>query len=151
MQCLTFRLNGVEYAVDVNIVETVVEHVDITAVPTSIAYLCGVMNLRGRVIPVMDLRRKFGMPPAPGTIVSSMIVFNVAGHSGKALAIAALVDDVSEVLAIEDVLIEAAATAGPSLWEPYVRGIVRLDERMIVILEVEGLFSLREIDALGAA
>jgi purine-binding chemotaxis protein CheW len=151
MQYLTFRLDGVEYAVDVKIVETVVEHCATTAVPTPVEYMKGVMDLRGRVIPVIDLRRKFGLAESGDTIRSSIIVFMVEADEKKTLTVGALVDEVSEVVTIEEGSVEAARTEGVALWERYVRGVVRFEERMIVIIEVDGLFSIREIEALRVA
>jgi purine-binding chemotaxis protein CheW len=151
MQYLTFRLSGVEYAVDVRIIETVVEHGETTAVPTPVEYMKGVMDLRGRVIPVIDLRRKFGLPASGDSSRGIVIVFAVEDGEKRPLTVGALVDEVSEVLTIEEGAVEAARAEGVALWEGYVRGIVRFDERMIVIIEAEGLFSLREIQALRAA
>jgi purine-binding chemotaxis protein CheW len=151
MQYLTFHLNGVGYAVDVKIVETVVEYDEITIVPTPVEYMKGVMNLRGRVIPVIDLRRKFGMPESEEASRSSIIVFMVETGDARSLTVGALVDEVSEVVTIEDGDVEAARVDGVSLWERYVRGIVRLEDRMVVIIEADGLFSIRELEALRAA
>ncbi len=151
MQYLTFRLNGVGYAVDVKIVETVVEHSDITSVPTPVEYMKGVMELRGSVIPVIDLRRKFGMPESEDASRASIIVFIVEAGDARSLTIGALVDEVSEVVTIEDRDVETAGVEGLALWERYVRGIVRLEGRMVVIIEAEGLFSMSEIEAMRAA
>jgi methyl-accepting chemotaxis protein/purine-binding chemotaxis protein CheW len=151
MQYLTFRLNGVGYAVDVKIVETVVEHSDITSVPTPVEYMKGVMELRGSVIPVIDLRRKFGMPESEDASRASIIVFIVETGDARSLTIGALVDEVSEVVTIEDRDVETARVEGLALWERYVRGIVRLEGRMVVIIEAEGLFSMSEIEAMRAA
>jgi purine-binding chemotaxis protein CheW len=151
MQYLTFRLNGVEYAVDVKIVETVVEDCATTAVPTPVEYMRGVMDLRGRVIPVIDLRRKFGLPESDAAGRKSVIVFMVESGDGKTLTVGATVDSVSEVLTIEDGSVESARTEGVALWERYVRGVVRFEERMIVVIGADGLFSLHEIEALRAA
>jgi purine-binding chemotaxis protein CheW len=151
MQYLTFHLNGVGYAVDVKIVETVVEYDEITMVPTPVEYIKGVMNLRGRVIPVIDLRRKFGMPESEDASRSSIIVFMVETGDARSLTVGALVDEVSEVVTIEDGDVEAARVEGGALWERYVRGIVRFEDRMVVIIEADGLFSIREIEALRAA
>jgi purine-binding chemotaxis protein CheW len=151
MQYLTFRLNGVEYAVDVKIVETVVANSATTAVPTPVEYMKGVMDLRGRVVPVIDLRRKFGLPESEDTSRASIIVFMVEADGKKMLTVGALVDEVSEVVTIEENSVEAARNEGVALWERYVRGVVRFEERMIVIIEVDGLLSLREIEALCAA
>jgi len=151
MQYLTFRLNGVEYAVDVKIVETVVEYRATMTVPTPVEYMKGVMDLRGRIIPVIDLRRKFGLPEASDTSQACVIVISIETAEKKQFAVGVLVDEVSEVVTIEEDSVEAAKMEGVALWERYVRGVIRLDGRMIVIIEVEGLFSIREIDALGAA
>jgi purine-binding chemotaxis protein CheW len=152
MQYLTFRLNGVEYAVDVGIIETVVEHGDTTVVPTPVEYMKGVMDLRGRVIPVIDLRKKFGLPErAKGDSGTIVIVFAVEDGEKRLLTVGALVDEVSEVLTIEEGELEAARADGVALWEGYVRGVVRLADRMIVVIEADGLFSLRELEALRAA
>jgi purine-binding chemotaxis protein CheW len=151
MQYLTFRLNGVEYAVDVRIVETVVERADTTAVPSPVEYMRGVMDLRGRVVPVIDLRRKFGLPESEDSSRSSIIVFMVEDEDRKTLTVGALVDEVSEVVTIEEGSIDSARAEGVALWERYVRGVVRFEGRMIVIIGADGLFSIREIEALRAA
>jgi purine-binding chemotaxis protein CheW len=155
MQYLTFNLNGVEYAVDVRIVESVVQHEGATAVPTPLAYMRGVMDLRGQVIPLIDLRRKLGLPEREDTAGTSVIVFTVAGAGNdgakKSLIVGALVDGVSEVLTIDEALVETASGESMALWERFVSGIVRHEGRMIVIIEAKGLFSLEELDALRAA
>jgi len=151
VQYLTFHLNGVQYAVDVKIVETVVERSAITAVPTPVEYMRGVMDLRGRVIPVIDLRTKFGMPASDDESRASIIVFTVDGGRGQILTVGALVDEVSEVVTIEEKDIEARRTEGAALWERYVRGIIRFEQRMVVVIEAEGLFSINELAALHAA
>lgn len=151
MQYLTFRLKGVEYAVDVTIVETVVEYSCAMAVPSPVEYMRGVMDLRGRVIPLIDLCRKFGLAVSEDTSRSCVIVISVDDGKGGQLSVGALVDEVSEVVTFEDGSVEAAKSGGVSLWERYVSGIVRLEGRVIVVIEVEGLFSAREIEALHAA
>jgi purine-binding chemotaxis protein CheW len=151
MQYLTFGLNGVEYAVDVKIVETVVEHCATTAVPTPVEYMKGVMDLRGRVIPVIDLRRKFGLPSMTDESRASIIVFTVEADDKKALTVGALVDNVSEVITMDESAVATAEGDGVALWERYVRGVARFEERMIVVIGADGLFSLQEIEALRAA
>ncbi|MGO8695654.1 MAG: chemotaxis protein CheW [Rectinemataceae bacterium] len=151
MQYLTFRLNGVEYAVDVNIVETVVECGATTAVPSPVQYMKGVMELRGRIVPVIDLRKKFGLPASQDAGEASIIVFTVEAGDKHRLTVGAQVDEVSAVVTIDETGIEAARAEGASLWERYVRGVVRFEGHMIVIIGAEGLFSIQEIEALRAA
>jgi len=151
MQYLTFRMNGVEYAVDVGIVETVVEHGQIMPVPTPLKYLKGAMDLRGRVIPVIDLRRKFGLPDREDASGGIVVVFAVGQDARTASTIGALVDEVSEVMTIDEARLEAAKSEDIALWEEYVRGIVRFEERMIVVIKPEGLFSIKEIEEMRVA
>ena len=151
MQYLTFRLKAVEYAVDVRIVDTVVEHEATTAVPSPVDYMKGVMNLRGQVIPVIDLGKKFGLPEGEQADHASVIVIRVDAGQGKTLTVGALVDEVSAVVDIEESNIEAARTEGVALWERFVRGVIRFEERMVVIVEAEALFSIKEIESLRVA
>ncbi len=152
MQYLTFRMSGVEYAVDVCIVETVVERGEIMHVPTPLDYLRGAMDLRGSVIPVIDLSRKFkiaeGSSGAAGGIV---VVFCVESGAAGPRRIGALVDEVSEVLSVDERAIETARSEEVSLWEEYVRGVIRVGGRMIVVVEPEGMFSIRELEEMKIA
>lgn len=150
MQYLTFHLHGVEYAVDVKMVETVVEHSAVMAVPTPIEYMKGVMDLRGDVIPIIDLRRKFGLPGSNTDEGSYIIVISVEGGENRKLSVGALVDEVSEVVTFDERSIEATQGEAANLWERYVRGVVRHEERMVVVIALDGLFSMREIEAFRA-
>jgi purine-binding chemotaxis protein CheW len=145
MQYLTFRMDGVEYAVDVRIVETVVEHGDIMSVPTPLKYMKGAMDLRGRIIPVVDLRRKFGLADREDAEGGIVVVISTG------LTVGALVDEVSEVMDIDEGRVEIARGEAGALWERYVRGVIRIEGRMIVVIEPEGLFSIGEIAAMKIA
>lgn len=155
MQYLTFRLAGVEYAVDVRIIETVVPYEESTPVPTRLPYMRGVMDLRGRVIPLIDLRSKLGLPPSADSDEASVIVFGVRGSgSGDGAAditVGAVVDGVSEVVTLGEAELEAATGGEPVLWERYVLGIARRENRMVVIIQPSGLFSLDELAAIRTA
>jgi purine-binding chemotaxis protein CheW len=153
MQYLTFRLGGVEYAVDVRIIETVVQYEGAMEVPSPLTYVVGVMDLRGQVIPLIELRKKLGLEALGGLDGTSVIVFGVGqGEAeGRRLMIGAIVDGVSEVIDIDEANIKAAGGEAAALWERYVRGVARLEGRMVVVLSPEGLFSLEEIQALRAA
>jgi purine-binding chemotaxis protein CheW len=153
MQYLTFRLNGVEYAVDVKIIETVIEYSGSTAVPTALPYMKGVIDLRGQVIPLIDLRKKLGLPSMENEQGASVIVFSVEGDetSGKPLTVGALVDGVSEVISIDEKDIRAAEGRGAELWRRYVSGVIRNEDRMLVMLSAAALFSIEELDALKSA
>jgi purine-binding chemotaxis protein CheW len=145
MQYLTFFLDGIEFAVDVGVVETVVEFAGTTPVPTSLEYVRGVMDLRGRTVAVVDLRRKFGLSegePPPGACV---IVLALSQKDGGGETVGALVDGVSEVVALDDLHPEQDSEIRSELWRRYVRGIARVEGRMIVLIDSRGLFSLEEL------
>jgi purine-binding chemotaxis protein CheW len=148
MQYLTFRLNSVEYAVEVTAIETVLELGPIMAVPSPIDYLKGVMDLRGKAVPVIDLRKKLGLPGTDAVRGASIIVISVDEGDSGSISVGALVDEVEEVVTLEEAGILAAREEGNSLWEDYVRGIVRCDGRMVIVISVDGLFSMREIEGL---
>jgi purine-binding chemotaxis protein CheW len=153
MQYLTFRMNDVEYAVDVRIIETVVEYSGATPIPSPLSYLRGVFDLRGQVTPLVDLRKKLGLPARADDEGTNVIVFAVpdGGAGDTRLTIGALVDGVSEVLTIADEDIDRSKSDGARLWERYVRGVVRHEGRMIVLLAAEGLFSVEELESIRAA
>jgi purine-binding chemotaxis protein CheW len=150
MQYLTFTLNCVEYAVDVRIVETVIEYSTLTQVPSPLPYMKGVIDLRGQVIPVIDLRKKFGIPARHSDEGTSIIVISVKSEDGSML-IGAIVDNVSEVVQIEESALESSGDHGNALWERYVKGIIRQENRMLVAIAPDGMFSFDEFSALTAA
>jgi purine-binding chemotaxis protein CheW len=155
MQYLTFRLTDVTYAVDVRIVEAVVEYGGATAVPTLLPYMRGVMDLRGRAVPLIDLRRKFGLVADGELVGTSVIVFNVSrdetGLPERGLTVGAIVDEVSEVVTLDEGSIDTATDQSVMLWERYVDGIAHREAGMVVILRPEALFSLEEIKSFQVA
>ncbi len=144
MQYLTFKLGEIEFAVEVGAVETVVDYAGVTPVPSRLAYVRGVMDLRGRTVVVMDLREKFGLAPRERAASSRVIVLTIGAGKGKK-TIGGLVDDVSEVVSIaEDVAVHDDGERF-EFWRRYVRGIARVDGRLIVLLDAADLFSAAEL------
>lgn len=150
MQYLTFTLEDIEFAVEVGVVETVVDYAGITSVPTSLDYVRGVMDLRGRTVAVVDLRRKFGLPDNEKAAASRVIVLTVSPDGVGRETVGALVDDVSEVISLTG---DAAPQEGgerSEFWRRYVRGIARVEGRMIVLIDSRALFSPDELDSVSA-
>ena len=149
MQYLAFKLDGVEYAVDVRIVQNVVEYAGETAVPSRLPYFRGVMDLRGESVPILDLRAKLGLRAGELGSDACVLVFTLPGAGERAL-VGALVDGVSGVVDLEETTDSDADDAVHGVWEPFVLGISRLDGRAIVRMSPDGLFSSRKIgDALA--
>jgi purine-binding chemotaxis protein CheW len=151
MQYVTFMLDGIEFAVDVNVVETVVEYRGATQVPSAHDFVRGVMDLRGRTVAVVDLRRKFGLAPADAPRDSSVVVLsNLTGFSTGNVTIGALVDGVSEVVDIEDHEVAKDEATRAPLWRPFVQGIAKKDGRALVLIDSRGIFSLEELADAGS-
>ncbi len=151
-QYLRFHLAGRSYAFDVLKVHEVMSLVQITPLPSSMDFLAGVINLRGSVIPVVDLHRKFGMSAVDNTVDTSIIIVDLV-HEGEATLIGALVDAVKGVMRCEKKDLEAPPRFGMQLNSNIVHAIAKKDGEFVVILDTERVFSDKELwlvrDELG--
>jgi purine-binding chemotaxis protein CheW len=143
-QYLRFHLAGKSYAFDVLKVHEVLSLVKITPLPSSMDFLSGVINLRGSVIPVVDLHKKFGMPPAEETVDTSIIIVDLL-HEGEATVIGALVDAVKGVMRCDKKDLEPAPRFGMQLNANVVSAIAKKDGDFVVILDTEKIFSDKEL------
>jgi len=144
LQFLKFHLVGQNYAFDVLKVHEVLSLVKITPLPSSLDFLSGVINLRGSVIPVVDLRKKFGLPQAENTVDSSIIIVDLM-HEGEATMIGALVDAVKGVLRCERKDLEPPPRFGMKLNTHIVEAIAKKDGDFVVILDTDKVFSDQEL------
>ncbi|MDZ4163842.1 MAG: chemotaxis protein CheW [Smithellaceae bacterium] len=133
LQLVTFRLGGEEYAVDILNVQEVNKMVDITHVPNAVNCLEGVINLRGRVIPVMSLRKKFGLAEKELDAQSKIMVVDVGTTIGL------IVDSVSEVLRISPDRVEPPPPMTSGVDSDYIKGIGKLDDRILILLDLSKL------------
>lgn len=133
LQLVTFKLGDEEYAVDILKVQEVNRMVDITAVPNSIHYLEGVINLRGRVIPVINLRKKFGLDVKTLDTQSRIMVVDVG------ITIGIIVDSVSEVLRISHDTVEPPPPMAGGSESEYIKGIGKLQDRLLILLDIDKL------------
>jgi purine-binding chemotaxis protein CheW len=141
---LVFCLGNEEFAVSVQKVREIIGIADITAVPYSPAYVKGVINLRGKVVPVVDLRLRLQMLATPHTERTCVMVLQITGSAGR-LTLGALVDSVSEVLRVSPSDIEEALQFGDTLPNPYVLGLANIKGRVKILLEIDCL--MREVDS----
>lgn len=147
---LTFVLAGEEYGIGILKVREIIGMLPITAVPQTPAYVKGVINLRGKVIPVIDLRLKFGMPEMDYTERTSIIVVDVIGRS-ITIQIGIVVDSVSEVVNIKADEIEDTPTFGTRLDTDYILGIAKLGGQVKILLDIDRVLHDREFRILGDA
>ena len=143
-QYLTFTLDGEQYAVEVGKVKEVLEFTDLTKVPRTHDFMRGVINLRGSVVPVVDLRLKFDMGKTEQTIDTSIVVMEV-GIDSEMVVIGTLADSVQEVIGLNDQQIEPAPSIGTAIDNKFIRGIGKLEDRFIIILDIDRIFKDEEL------
>jgi len=136
LQLVSFNLGQEEYAVDILNVQEINRLVDITSMPNSPFYMEGVINLRGKVIPVINLRKKFGLENREMDSHSRIIVVNV----GKTIGL--IVDSVSEVLRLSSDTVEPAPEMIISKCSSeYIKGVGKLEDRLLILLDIEKLLN----------
>ena len=135
-QFLSFWLDGQEYALDILRVQEIREWMAVTAVPNTASYVRGVMNLRGAVVPVIDLRIRLGMGDQPYTAQTVVIVIHVMGDD-RTRIMGVVVDAVAEVYDLPPEQITPPPEVSTHGLEQHVRGLVTVDGRMITILDFD--------------
>ncbi|MBP7528495.1 MAG: chemotaxis protein CheW [Syntrophorhabdaceae bacterium] len=148
-QYLTFQLGNEVFGIDVFNVREILEFTSVTKVPKTPDFMRGVINLRGSVVPVLDMRLKFGLTETKKTVDTCIIVVEV-GFGSESIIIGALVDSVQEVFELDPNSIEPAPRIGSQLRTEFIRGMGKKDDSFIIILDMERLFSPEEIADLTA-
>ncbi len=147
-QYLSFKLGEEIFAVDVAQVREILDVITITKVPQTPDFMQGVINLRGSVVPVMDMRLKFGMPPTERTVNTCIIVMEVI-QDGETMVLGSLADSVQEVLDLEPDQIEPAPRIGTRLRSDFIKGMGKHDERFIIILDIDRIFNAGELELIA--
>ena len=147
---LTFILDNEEYGIALLKVKEIIGMMPITTVPPTPEYVKGVINLRGKVIPVMDLRLKFGMDAMDYTDRTCIIVVEIAGQAGTVM-IGVVVDSVSEVLNIKADDIEDAPAFGASLNTDYIFGMAKMEGGVKILLDIDRVLSRKDLELIDEA
>jgi purine-binding chemotaxis protein CheW len=140
---MTFRLASEEYGLEILKVRELIGLMEITRIPKAPAHLRGVINLRGKVIPVVDLRCKFAMPATDATGQTVIIVVQLAGQNGG-LTTGVLVDEVLEVRAISAEDIEPPPVLHEQITSSFISGVGKADKRVIFLLDIDRILSADE-------
>ncbi len=143
-QYLTFKLGEEVFGLDVGKVREILDFTTITKVPRTPEFMRGVINLRGSVVPVVDMRVKFGMSATEKTVNTCIVVAEVE-LEGDVIVLGALVDSVQEVFELEPGQIEPAPRIGTKLNTGFIKGMGKRDERFIILLDVDKAFSAEEL------
>lgn len=137
-QYLTFILNGEEYAIDILKVQEIRSWEPATNIPNTPAYVLGAVNLRGTIVPVIDLRKRFELGDAAFDEKTVVIVVKIE-HAGKHRTVGFVADAVSEVYNVNRQEIRAAPELGASIALEYIFGLATVDEKMLILLEIDSL------------
>lgn len=139
VQLVTFKLGNEEFAVDILKVQEINRIIEITKVPKAPDFVEGVINLRGKVIPIVDIRQKFHLAIKEATKETRIIVVNIMNKT-----IGLIVDSVSEVLRINSSTIQPPPPLIAGLDSDYIKGVGKLDERLIILLDIDKIFTTGE-------
>ena len=145
---LTFILKGESYGIGILKVKEIIGMMPITSVPRTPDFVKGIVNLRGKVIPVLDLRMRFGMAPMDYTDRTCIIVVEL-DKDGETIMVGIVVDAVSEVLTIKEEEIEETPAFGARIETAYIMGMAKVDQGVKILLDIDRVLSGDEVDALG--
>lgn len=143
LQLVTFTLGNEEYAVDILKVQEINRMKEITRVPNSPPYVEGVINLRGKVIPVVNLRKKFGLSDRENDEQSRIMIMDIQG-----ITMGLVVDSVSEVLRVPSGIVEPTPPMASNISTEFIKGIAKLEDRLIILLDMDRLLGKTEETAL---
>lgn len=146
-QYLTFRLGQETFAVDVAKVREILDFVTITKVPQTPDFMRGVINLRGSVVPVVDMKLKFGMNETEKTVNTCIVVLEVV-IDHETTIVGALADSVQEVVELDPSQIEPPPRIGMKLSIDFIRGMGKLNDEFVIILDTDKVFSFEEVAVL---
>ncbi|MBK7454404.1 MAG: chemotaxis protein CheW [Anaerolineales bacterium] len=144
-QLVIFELANEFYGINIAVVESIIKMQAITQLPQSPSYVKGVTNLRGSVLPVIDLRSRFALQPKEDTRQTRIIIVTMGS-----IKVGVTVDGVSEVLRVSDELIEPLPPMVNSVNSVFLKGIVRLENRLIILLELGKVLDLNDQQVLEA-
>ena len=141
---LTFRLGGEEYGIDILKVQEIRSYEPPTRIANAPAFIKGVVNLRGVIVPIVDLRLRLGCESAEYSALTVVIVLNVKGR-----VVGAVVDSVSDVLELAKDTIRPAPEMASAVDASFITGIGSVGERMLILMDIEGLMASQEMGLVG--
>ena len=144
-QLVVFELANELFGVDIGAVESIIKMQAITRVPQSPEFVEGVINLRGKVLPVIDLRLRFGLPAVELTKSNRIMVVSMDGSE-----VGMIVDGVSEVLSISDSDVEPTPAMTSTVNSTFIVGIAKIDTRLVILLDLKKILSLEERASMAA-
>jgi len=147
---LTFKLAAEEYGLEILKVQEIIQMQAITRIPRTPEFVRGVINLRGKVIPVVDLRRKFSIDSIEDTERTCIIVVQIRSHD-HVLIMGVIIDEVREVLDIPEASIEDAPAFGSSIDTEFILGMGKIGQTVKILLDIDKVLSVQELQHLQTA
>lgn len=144
LQLVTFSIGEEEFGVDILKVQEIIRTMEITKVPRAPEFVEGVINLRGKVIPIIDLRRRFGLVPKSHDSHTRIIVIEI-----NSMIVGFVVDSVSEVLRIPVSTVEPPPPVVAGMDSDYISGVGKLHDRLLILLDLDKLLSDADLQRLG--
>lgn len=145
-QLVVFELANEAYGIDINRVQSIIRMQEITVVPGAPRFIEGIINLRGSIVPVVDLRRRFGLPAAPEGLEAVIVIVELDG-----MEVGMIVDKVTDVTKVAEEAIDPPSPLLASIDTAYLRGIAKLAQRMVILLDLDRVFTMEEQQALKQA
>jgi purine-binding chemotaxis protein CheW len=146
-QYLTFVLGGEVFAMGILAIKEIIEYADVTEVPMMPEYVRGVINLRGAVVPVIDLSVRFGKPSSPVTKRTCIVIIEVEARNERQV-LGVVVDAVNAVLDIPGSEVEPPPAFGASIRTDFIRGMGKVNGKFVILLDVDHVLAADEMDAL---
>lgn len=146
LQLVTFKLGEEQFAVDILKVQEINRMTDITKIPSSPSHVEGVVNLRGRVIPVVNMRRKLGLSEREYDEHSRIMIMDIHGT-----VMGLIVDGVDEVLRIPSSTVEPPPPMSMGVSTEYIKGIAKLEDRLIILVDLKSVFGIGDVSAVEEA
>jgi len=144
-QYVIFSLNEQIYGIEILKIKEVVSYQKITPLPNMRGFIRGIINLRGVILPVFDLREKFNLPETTYTPFNSIMVMEISGR-----VMGVIVDEISDVVELFPEEVQAASSLPPGVQAEYIKGIGKKERELIVLLDVDRLLSSEELEILDA-
>jgi purine-binding chemotaxis protein CheW len=147
-QFLTFVLNDETYGVGILHIREIIEYDDLTVVPLMPDFISGVINLRGNVVPVVNLARRFGHQAKEIGKRTSIVIIDIKDPDGDSVEVGMVVDIVNEVIELASSDIAAAPTFGAKIRTDFIHGMGKIDDKLMILLDVNSVLSINELSSV---
>ena len=146
VQLVIFKLGEEAFGVEIGMVESIIKMLPVTRLPQAPEFVEGVINLRGKILPVIDLRKRLAIPLSESTRESRMVVVALDGTT-----VAMVVDQVNEVLRVNDDIVEAPPSISQSVDSRFITGIAKIGEDLVILLDLSKVLDISETSQLTAS